>query len=77
MSEEDVLREILTLLERRKSRSEMIGELLREIGVLLVVFVPLDGLFNPNILSLSTIAAIVGFAFAVGYIGIRLEEARR
>ena len=77
VSDDDILREIVSLLARRKSRGEMIGELLREIGVLLVVFIPLDALFNPNVLSLSTIAAIVGFAFAVGYTGIRLEEARR
>ena len=77
MSEEELLREIADLLSKRKSRSEMIGEFLREIALLLIVFVPLDALFAPQVLTLSTIAAIIGFALTVGYVGIRLEESRR
>jgi len=77
MSEEELLREIADLLSKRKSRSEMVSEFLREIALLLVVFVPLDALFAPQVLSLSTIAAIIGFALAVGYVGMRLEESRR
>ena len=55
----------------------MPGEFLREISVLLLVFAPLDALFNPNASSLWVIAALVGFAWAVGYVGMRIEESRR
>ena len=77
VTEEDVLRDIAHLLAKRKSRSEMIAEFLREISVLVLVFAPLDALFNPGASSWSVIAALVGFALAVGYVGIRIEESRR
>ena len=77
MSDEDILRDIATLLARRKSRGEMIGELLREISVLVLVFVPLDAVFNPSALSLSLVIAIVVLALAVGYVGMRIEESRK
>ncbi len=74
MAEEDVLREIADLLARRKSRIEMMGEFLREIAVLLLVFVPLDAAFNPGALRWWQIATILVLALGVGYLGMWLEE---
>ena len=74
MADEDVLREIADLLARPKTRSEIVGELLREIAVLLVVFVPLEAIFKPGVLKRLQIAAILIGALSVGYLGIRLEE---
>ena len=76
MSEEALLREIVELLARRKSRTEMIGEFLREVSALVIVFVPLDAVFNPSALSGSAVSAIVILAFVVGFTGIRIEESR-
>lgn len=77
MANEDVLREIADLLARRKSRSEMVAEFLREVAVLLVVFVPLEALFNPGALRWWELAAILAMASSVGYVGMRLEERRQ
>ena len=77
MTEEDILRDIAHLLAKRKSRSEMIAEFLREIGVLVLVFAPLDALFNPGALSSWVITAVIGFGLTVGYVGMRIEESRR
>lgn len=77
MADEDVLREIADLLARRKSRREMVSEFLREVAVLLVVFVPLDALFNPGALRWWEIGIIVAIALGVGYVGMRLEETRQ
>lgn len=74
MAEEEILREIADLLAKPKSRSEMAGEFLREVAVLLMVFAPLEALFNPGALPWWEILAIVAAAFGVGYIGMRLEE---
>lgn len=76
MADENVLREIADLLARPKSRSEMAGEFLREIAVLLIVFLPLEALFNPGALPWWESAAIVVMAFGVGYLGMRVEETR-
>ena len=48
VADENIQREIADLLARRKSRGEMVGEFLREIAVLLVVFVPLEAMFQPG-----------------------------
>ena len=71
-----LLREIIALLDKPKSRGEMAGELLREIAVLLLVFAPLDWLFNPAVVRWWEIAAIVCLATMLGYLGIRIEEGR-
>jgi len=60
-----------------RSISELAGESLREIGVLLVVFVPLDAAFHQGELGFATIVALgivmlAGLALVVG--GILLEE---
>ena len=76
MADENVLREIADLLARPKARGEMAGEFLREVAVLLVVFLPLESLFSPGALPWWGTAAMVAAAFGVGYIGVRLEETR-
>ena len=74
---ETLLQEIVTLLSTSKSRSEMAGELLREVAVLLIVFAPLEWLFNPNTVRTREVMAIVMMAAVVGFVGIRIEEGRR
>jgi len=76
MPHEDVLREIADLLARTKSRGEMAGECLREMAVLVMVFAPLEALFNPGDLPWWGIAALTGLAVGLGYWGVRLEETR-
>jgi hypothetical protein len=73
MSDEDALREIAGILEKPKTRRQMIGELLREASVLIVVFAPLETLFNPGVSSWWETAAIATLGLAVGYIGMHLE----
>jgi hypothetical protein len=77
MSEEDVLREIVEILARRKSRSEMIREFLREASLLSLVFVPFDVLFNPDAVSPFVIATVIALGVLIGFLGIRLEESSR
>jgi hypothetical protein len=77
MADEDVLREVANLLAKPKSRSEMVSEFLREVAVLLVVFVPLEALFNPDTLRWWEFAPIVAMALGIGYIGMRIEERRQ
>lgn len=76
MADEEILREIADLLARRKSRSEMAGEFLREVAVLLMVFAPLEALFSPGVLSWWEIAALVATALGVGLLGGYIEETR-
>jgi hypothetical protein len=73
MSEEDILREIAATLEKPKTHTHMIGEFLREASVLIVVFAPLETLFNPGVSSWRETATIVALALVVGYLGMRLE----
>ena len=77
MTEEDVLRDIANLLVKSKSRAEMASDFLREISVLIFVFAPLEALFNPGTLAWWEVAALVGAAFALGYVGMRIEESRQ
>lgn len=77
MADEDVLREIASLLAKPKSRSEMAGEFLREVAVLLMVFAPLEALFSPEALRWWEIVALMALAVCSGYLGIRIEETRR
>ena len=73
MSEEDLLREIARTLTKPKSRTQMVGEALREIGVLLLVFAPLETLFNPGVSSWWETAAMVALGLVAGLLGIALE----
>ena len=77
VADDEILREIARLLATSKSRSELTGELLREIAVLLLVFAPLEWLFNPGVARWWEIVALVAGAVVVGYWGIRIEEARK
>jgi hypothetical protein len=60
-----------------RSVSELAGESLREIGILLVVFVPLDAVFSQGELHSETIIALA-ILIIVGVVlifaGISLEE---
>ena len=76
VADENGLREIANLLGRPKSRSEMAGEFLREVAVLVIVFAPLEALFNPGALPWWESMAIVAGAFGLGYLRMRLEETR-
>jgi hypothetical protein len=64
-------------LAERKYTLEMIGESLREIGELLIVFVPLYDLFEKDKPSWYIVIAVftLGIACLVG--GIRIERTRR
>jgi hypothetical protein len=74
MSDEEILREIATILAKPKSRGQMAGEFLRETCVLVVVFAPLETFFNPGVASWWETGAVVALALALGLIGMRLEE---
>ena len=57
-------------------RFELVGESIREVGVLLLVFVPLDAIFSQGQFKLQTIIglailAVAGFALIV--VGVRIE----
>ncbi len=62
-----------------RTTSELAGESLREIGVLLIVFVPLDAVFYQGELKLMTqillaFTALVGLVLVAG--GIVLERGK-
>ena len=77
MADDEILREIADLLAKPKSRGEMAGDFLREIAVLLLVFAPLEALFNPGVWNWWEIAAVVLLALALGHTGMRIEEGRK
>jgi hypothetical protein len=57
-----------------RHRNELIGESLREIGILLLVFVPLDTLLQPNAPARWSNAVIFGvFGFILIVVGIWIE----
>ena len=76
VADDEILREIATLLAKSRSRAEMTGELLREAALLVMVFAPLDALFNPSVLPWWQIVALAALAAGVGFMGIRIEERR-
>ena len=55
----------------------MAAEFLREVAVLLVVFVPLDAAFNPGAVQWWEILVIVAVALGLGCIGMHIEETRQ
>lgn len=65
-------------VSERRSVPEMIGEGLREMAILLLVFAPLDFAFAPDSEELTavTIGAIVGLAVLLFVAGIALERTR-
>ena len=64
------------LARERKAVSEMIAEFLREAGVLLAVFVPLDGLLSGK--SLATTMVVVGMVVSAVFLilGVTVERLR-
>jgi len=64
------------LAQEKKAVSEMIGEFLRESGVLLAVFVPLDALFSGK--SLATTIVFVGMVVSAVFLvlGVTVERFR-
>ena len=63
-------------MPEKKAVSEMIGELLREMGVLLAVFVPLEALFSGR--SVATTIVIVGMVVSAVFLilGLAVEMLR-
>ncbi|MGP0096188.1 MAG: hypothetical protein ACLPHI_04080, partial [Terriglobales bacterium] len=62
--------------DTRRYRFELLGETVREIGLLLLVFVPLDSVINSGSLGVGKIIFLIcmGIAgFILTYIGIRVE----
>ncbi|MBI3400144.1 MAG: hypothetical protein HY048_01890 [Acidobacteria bacterium] len=52
----------------------VVGETMREIGILVVVFVPLDAAFAPGALRPSTVGLVVIAAFTAIVCGIIMES---
>jgi len=76
VADDEMLREIIRILAAPKSRSEMAGELLREAALLVMVFAPLDALFNSGLLRWWQILVLAATAATLGYAGLRIEERR-
>ena len=60
----------------KKSLEEMFGEMLREIAVLVVVFVPLDALLAPEKIPEDFTPLMVTVILATVVLGILLERLR-
>jgi hypothetical protein len=61
----------------RRTSAEMIGEGLRELGILMLVFVPLDfAIADRPPLTGWGVSAIVALALALFVIGVRIERTR-
>jgi hypothetical protein len=63
-------------LSTKKYTLEMVGESLREIGVLLIVFVPLYDLFEKEHPSWYIVLATLGIGIASLIAGIEIERRR-
>jgi hypothetical protein len=61
----------------RRSVADMIGEILRECGVLLVVFIPLDLALQGHPLTTPWVVAIVVLPATLMALGISIERSRR
>jgi hypothetical protein len=61
----------------RRSVADMIGEILREAGVLLVVFIPLDLALQGHSLTAPWVVAIVVLPAMLMALGIAIERRRR
>ena len=64
--------------EPNKTRAEMVGEALREIGILALVFIPLDHVFaeDPVLPLWGVVVATVLFGFGAIALGMLIEERR-
>lgn len=65
------------ILAEKKYTLEMVGEMLREAGTLIIVFTPLYQLFEPHTPSWGIVIAIAVFGVAAFVAGIRIERRRR
>jgi hypothetical protein len=66
------------MADGRHSIPQMTGEFLRELGVLLVAFTPLDYLFaDGTALTRDRIGAIVGLGVGFFFVGMLIERTRR
>ncbi len=59
-----------------KTVPEMIAETLREIGVLAIVFVPLDMIFTQGPIHVRVVAYALGIGLFLLILGIALERIR-
>ncbi|MGB8580171.1 MAG: hypothetical protein WCD47_05075 [Candidatus Sulfotelmatobacter sp.] len=64
-------------MAEKKYTLEMVGEMLREAGTLIIVFAPLYQLFEPHTPRWSIVIAIVILSVAAFVTGIRMERMRR
>jgi hypothetical protein len=65
------------ILAERKYTLEMVGEMLREAGTLIIVFAPLYQLFEPYTPRWGIVVAIVILGVAAFVAGIKIERKRR
>ena len=64
------------ILAEKKYTIEMVGEMLREAGTLIIVFAPLYQLFEPHPPSWSIVIAILVLGVAASVAGIEIERRR-
>ena len=67
---------MLRAYEGKKSVEEMLGEMLREVAVLVLVFVPLDTLLAPEKVPENFLGLMFTLLIAAGVLGILLERLR-
>jgi hypothetical protein len=67
------------MAESQKTRAEMIGEALREAGVLAAVFIPLDHVFaeHPVLPAWATLLAMLVVGGGLFTLGLLIEERRK
>ncbi|HTC46389.1 MAG TPA: hypothetical protein VK722_03675 [Candidatus Aquilonibacter sp.] len=64
-------------MAEKKFRLEMVGEMLREAGTLIIVFAALYQLFEPHTPQWSIVIAILILGVAASVAGIGIERRRR
>ncbi len=64
-------------MAEKKYTLEMVGEMLREAGTLIIVFAPLYQLFEPHTPQWSIVIAILILGIAASVVGIEIERRRR
>jgi hypothetical protein len=65
------------ILAERKYTLEMVGEMLREAGTLIIVFAPLYELFEPHTPNWSVVLAVLVLGVIAFVAGIEVERKRR
>jgi hypothetical protein len=65
------------ILAERKYTLEMVGEMLREAGTLIIVFAPLYELFEPHTPNWSVVLAVLVLGVMAFVAGIEVESKRR